>query len=95
MPAPASSRREGRRRLCSHSLLLAALCLFGTTAHATDSWTNVATGVDYLHRVESGSLPQDIHVAKVDLTNPLVSIHASNDLSTERGGARALRSLSS
>ena len=61
------------------------LAALGAPAHATDTWTNIATGVDYLHRVESGSLPQDIHVAKIDLTNPLVSVHASNDLSTERG----------
>jgi len=64
---------------------LLVLCMWSASAHATDTWTSTATGVDYLHRIESGSVPQDIHVAKVDLTNPLVSIHASADLTTERG----------
>ena len=29
-------------------------------AVARDTWTNIATGIDYLHRVESDSTPQDI-----------------------------------
>ena len=64
---------------------LAVLFGLGGVAHAADTWTNVTTGVDHLHRVETGSLPQNIHVARVDLTRPLVSVHASNDVSTERG----------
>ena len=67
------------------ALSVVGVCLLGGPAHAADTWTHIATGVDYLHRVESGSLPQDIHVAKIDLTNPLMSVYASNDLSTERG----------
>lgn len=62
-----------------------ATAAVSSPAQATDTWTNIATGVDYLHRVESGSTPQDIHVAKIDLTNPLVSVHASDDQSGERG----------
>ena len=57
-----------------------------TMVFANDSWTNIATGVDLLHRVEGGTLPQDIYAVRVDLTNPHISIHASKDaVGSERG----------
>ena len=55
---------------------------------ATDTWTEIATGVDHLHRTTSGSSPQDIHVVRVDLTQDNISIQASADSSgSERGVA--------
>ena len=53
---------------------------------AQDTWTNIATGIDYLHRVESGAVPQDIFAARIELDNPLVSLHTSaNTIGVERG----------
>ena len=62
---------------------LSLLALSGA-AHATDTWTTVRSGVDLLHRVESGT--QDIYAARVDLTVPNVGLHASSDSEgSERG----------
>jgi hypothetical protein len=61
---------------------MVALLLLASTAHATDEWTTVRSGVDYLHRTGSG---QDIYAVRVDLTVPNVGLHASADASgTER-----------
>ena len=60
--------------------------LFSNQALASDTWTNIATGIDYLHRVETGSTPQDIFAARIDLSNPLISLHTSaNSVGVERG----------
>ena len=66
--------------------LFLSLALFSINAKAADTWLPIDTGVDLLHRVETGTIPQDIYAIRVDLTNPLISIHASNDiLGVERG----------
>lgn len=58
------------------------LC-FAPSAHAGDTWKNIRSGVDYLHRTTSG--PQDIYAVRVDLTVPNVGLHASADADgTER-----------
>ncbi len=52
-------------------------------ANATDTWSTIRTGVDYLHRVEAGT--QDIYAARIDLTQANIGLHASNDdIGTER-----------
>ena len=62
------------------------LSLLLNDANATDTWTNIATGIDYLHRVETSPRPQDIFAARIDLSNPLVSLHTSaNTTGVERG----------
>lgn len=60
------------------------LILSASLALAADTWTNVRTGVDYLHRTTGD--PLDIYAVRVDLTVPNVGLHASADASgTERG----------
>lgn len=55
-------------------------------ARATDTWTNIATAIDYLHRVETSPRPQDIYVARIDLANPLINSHTSaSTTGVERG----------
>ena len=67
-------------------MLLHSIFLFIHDANATDTWTNIATGIDYLHRVETSPRPQDIFAARIDLSNPLVSLHTSaNTTGVERG----------
>ncbi len=46
-------------------------------AQASDTWTVVRTGVDYLLQTTAG--PQDIYAVRVDLTVPNVGLHASAD----------------
>lgn len=64
--------------------ILAAVCgcLVGE-ARATDVWTNVRPGVDWLHRTTGGGTPQDIHAVRIDLSLPNIGIRASRD----EGGA--------
>jgi MYXO-CTERM domain-containing protein len=65
-------------------VLFSCLLALSGAAHATDTWTTVRSGVDLLHRVESGT--QDIYAARVDLTVPNVGLHASTDSEgSERG----------
>ena len=65
---------------------LAFLSLGSGPAEAADTWTNIAPGVDLLERVETGSVPQEIFAVRADLTNPLISVHATNDImGVERG----------
>jgi uncharacterized protein YigE (DUF2233 family) len=52
-------------------LFFSALLLATTAAFGQSAWEPVAPGVDYEHVVE-GSM--DIHVARIDLTNPKVRI---------------------
>ncbi|MFH1467985.1 MAG: phosphodiester glycosidase family protein [Pseudomonadota bacterium] len=61
--------------------MLAVLLLAALAAHATDTWTNVAPGVDWLHRSLGGSTPQDIQAARIDLTRETVGLRASMDAS--------------
>ena len=63
--------------------VVAAALLLCPLAGATDTWTTIRTGVDYLHRTTSE--PQDIYAVRVDLTVPNVGIHASaNEDGVER-----------
>lgn len=55
----------------------AVLWAMATLAHATDTWTNVRDGVEYLHRVDP--TPWDIHAVRVDLSSPAISLRASKD----------------
>ena len=62
------------------------LIVGASTAHASDVWSDVATGVRWLHRSTAGETPQDIHVVEVDLQAPGVSIQASSsETGTQRG----------
>ncbi len=67
--------------------LIAAL-LIPTAVSAEDTWTTVRPGVEWLHRVTGGAVPQDIHAVRVDLTLPNVGIRASMD---EAGAERGVR----
>lgn len=61
------------------------LLLLASPLLAGDTWTNVAPGIDWLHRVESGSTPQDIHAVAIDLSRSTISLRASMDATgTER-----------
>ena len=72
------------RGMSLQSVLLVFGLFHANNAVAADSWTNVAPGIDWLHRVESGSFPKDLHVVKIDMTNPLISFQASNgDIGTQ------------
>ena len=55
----------------------AILWAMATVARATDTWSTVRDGVDYLHRVDP--TPWDIHAVRVDLTSPAISLRASKD----------------
>lgn len=54
-------------------------------ALATDTWTPVSPGIDWLHRVTTGSNPQNLHVVQIDLTRSDISIQASADVNNQRG----------
>lgn len=56
-----------------------AFLLFTNNALADDTWTEVRTGVDWLHRTVSGGTPQDIHAVRIDLTQDAVGLRASMD----------------
>lgn len=58
--------------------LFGLVLLLAPRAAATDTWTTIRAGVDYLHRTTSD--PQDIYAVRIDLTVPNVGIHASADL---------------
>jgi len=67
-------------------ILVLPCVLLSHTAQATDTWTEISTGVDHLHRVTTGSTPQDLHVVRVDLSLSEIRVQASGDASgTERG----------
>jgi uncharacterized protein (TIGR03382 family) len=61
-------------------LAIASAFLVATQAHATDAWTNVRPGIDYLYRELGAPKPQRIHAVRVDLSDPRVGLHASTDL---------------
>ena len=48
-------------------------------AQATDTWTNVRPGIDYLYRTITGTRPQKVHATRIDLTRPNIGLHASAD----------------
>lgn len=76
--SPGSGRRQGAAAgLCALLLLLAP------AAAAQDHWTAIRPGVDLLHRMAPG--PQEIWAARVDLSVPLVGLHVSADVASERG----------
>jgi hypothetical protein len=67
-------------------LLAAALGLWAAPAGATDTWTAVRPGVDWLHRVTGGGTPQDVHAVRIDLSRGDVGLRASmNAPGSERG----------
>ena len=67
------------------------LLLLASPLLAGDTWTNVAPGIDWLHRVESGSTPQDIHAVAIDLSRSTISLRASMDeTGSDRGPVNAL-----
>ncbi len=63
------------------TLTLATLLTLAPTASATDTWTSVRTGIDWLHRSTSGGTPQDIQAVRIDLTQDAVGLRASMDIS--------------
>lgn len=63
------------------------LLLLPAPVSAADTWTNVAPGIDWLHRVDSGSTPQDVHAVRVDLSRETIGLRASMDAS---GSERAV-----
>jgi MYXO-CTERM domain-containing protein len=64
-----------------HRLGCLWLVLASAPAVAEDTWSDVREGVRHLHRVTTGSLPQDLHAVSVDLTLDNVGVRASMDLS--------------
>lgn len=56
-------------------LLSAVLLLMPAKIMAGDTWTNVAPGIDHLHRTTSE--PQDYHVVLVDLSLPEIRLRAT------------------
>ncbi|MEN9785210.1 MAG: hypothetical protein RLZZ299_474 [Pseudomonadota bacterium] len=70
--------------------LAGAAALVAVPAHATDTWTNVRPGIDYLYRELGPPKPQRIHAVRVDLSDPRIGIHASADL---RGQEWAVNTL--
>ena len=53
---------------------------------ATDTWTTVRPGVEWLHRTTGGGTPQDIQAVRVDLSRSDVGLRASMDnRGVERG----------
>jgi hypothetical protein len=68
------------------ALTLAVALAAPRAALATDTWTNVRPGIDWLHRTTGGGTPQDIHAVRIDLTSPRISVRASRDVrGSERG----------
>lgn len=66
-------------------LFLGAIGLSGP-ASATDNWSAVRPGVDWLHRTTGGGTPQDVHAVRIDLSMGEVGMRASmNAPGTERG----------
>ena len=57
------------------TLLLGGALALPQAALADDQWTNVAPGIDHLHRTAPG--PQDYHVVLVDLTRPEIYLRAT------------------
>lgn len=60
-------------------LLVFALALLTAPARAADTWTEVRPGVDWLHRTTGGSVPQDLHAVRIDLTRETIGLRASTD----------------
>jgi hypothetical protein len=56
-------------------LLLAAAYALPRAVYAEDVWTEVAPGIDHLHRTAPG--PHDYHVVLVDLTRPEIFLRAT------------------
>ncbi len=56
-------------------LVIGVLLLCPGVAHAADTWTEVAPGIDQLHRTTAA--PQDYHVVLVDLTRPEIWLRAT------------------
>ena len=71
-----SSRHKQPALICLLTLLgWAAGSLAGLTpADAADTWTDIIPGVRHLHRVTS--MPWNIHVLVVDVTNQHVGVGA-------------------
>lgn len=55
--------------------MLVTLLALVASALATDTWTNIAPGVDYLDRVTTD--PLHIHAARVDLSLPNIAVRAT------------------
>lgn len=67
-------------------ILLLCCLLLPLSAAATDTWTNVRPGIDWLHRTTGGSAPQDIQAVRIDLGSGSIGLRASMDApGTERG----------
>jgi uncharacterized protein (TIGR03382 family) len=57
------------------TLVLGLMLLGSSEVRATDTWTEVAPGIDQLHRTTAA--PQDYHVVLVDLTRPEIWLRAT------------------
>ena len=73
-------------RTLAAAFVAVPLLLTTPSARATDTWTSVRPGIDWLHRTTDGGVPQDIHAVRVDLSQGQVGLRASMDApGTERG----------
>ncbi len=62
------------------------LLVAASPALATDTWTSVRPGVDWLHRTTGGGTPQDIQAVRIDLSTGVIGLRASMDApGAERG----------
>ena len=63
------------RILRPSTLALVGLLAATEVAHADDTWTTIAPGIEHLHRTTPA--PQDYHVVLVDLTRPEIYLQAT------------------
>jgi hypothetical protein len=73
-----------RREHAAAAALTLALSLgFSGQGRAADTWRDVRPGIHLLHRTTDA--PQDLWVARIDLSLPNIGLHASADTAGERG----------
>jgi hypothetical protein len=67
------------------TLILALAFLAPSAARATDTWETLMPGVTHLHRTTTSPYHWNIHVVKVDLTNPRVRIRVVMKQDSKQG----------
>jgi len=63
-------------------LVLAALIALSSPAHAADTWTNIAPGIEHLFRTTGE--PNEIHAVTVDLSRPEIYLRATREDERQR-----------